>query len=201
MKLQAAKLCLLLGAACIYGCVSVVAPIQQRAERWQQRTDYLYQNQYWTAHLSLLAVARQQKFNTRVEWRQQAERYQIKLKDFIGRTWAVIEGAPPAVTVKTSGGRRYQGHSAEALINELLGMRLPVSGLRYWLQGLPQPQVSPARLVLSEQGLAEEISQSGWQITYPHYRLNNAFNMPGQVLLRFDDVTLNVKVSQWVLGR
>ena len=203
MRLPAAKLCLLLALACLYACggMPVVAPVENRAESWQLRSEYLYENQHWTAHLSLLAVAQQQKFNTRLEWRQQAERYQITLKDFIGRTLAVIEGAPSVVTVKTARGQRYQGHNAEALINELFGLRLPVGGLRYWLQGLPQPGVELEKLVLSEQGLAEEISQLGWRITYPHYRVDDPFSMPGQVLLKFDDVALNVKVSQWAFAR
>ena len=183
-------------------CVSVapVTPTQDVNQVWQARANHLYAQTHWTAQMSLIGVTEQQKFKTRVTWKQQSEHYQIKLRDFIGRTIAVIDGSPEGVVAKTSKGKKYQGQDAETLISELFGIHIPVTGMRYWLQGIPLPDANVDRLILSDQGLAESISQQGWEMSYPHYLSNDPFKMPSQVLLEIENIALTVKISQWAIS-
>lgn len=180
-------------------CVTInqTIPVEDIDQSWLNRTDYLYENPHWVAKMSLLGVTDEQKFKTKVIWQQKGESYQIKLQDFIGRTVAIIDGSEETVVVKTSKGQRYQGDDAEALIQELFGMHIPVTGLRYWLQGVPQPRSKLDELKLSEEGLAETMQQHGWQMSYPYYVANDPFKMPSQVLLAIDNLSLTVKISQW----
>ena len=183
----------------MHGCVTLtpVPPAEDADLLWQTRSEYLYE-QHWTAHLALIGVTDQQKFKTRAVWEQQGERYTIKLRDFIGRTVAVIDGSPNGVKVKTSKGQHFQGDSAEQLIQELFDIHIPVTGMRYWLLGLPAPNAKVDMLALNDQGLADQLEQQGWAMSYPYYLNNDPFKMPSQILFDYEDIDLTVKVSQWV---
>ena len=180
-------------------CVTV-APVIDADRVWKARSEFLYQQHFWTAHLALIGVNHQQKFKTRAVWEQKGDRYTIKLRDFIGRTIAVIEGSPEGVQAKTSKGQHYQGDSAEQLIKQLFDLHIPVSGMRYWLLGVPKPNIQVGQLSLNEEGLVEEMQQQGWAMSYPYYLHNDPFKMPSQILLGYEDIDLTVKVSQWTLN-
>jgi len=190
----------LLAALLLSACITITqppVPIEDAQQEWVARTDYLYQQQDWTAHIALLGNSHQQKFKVRVVWKQQAENYQIKLRDFIGRTIAIIDGTPAGVVAKTSKGERYQGDDAEALIKQLFDINIPVTGMRYWLQGVPMENESIDQLVLDDHGLAKTLSQQGWAMSYPHYMENQPYKMPSQVILEFENIKLTAKISQW----
>jgi len=179
--------------------VTPVVPMGDANQLWNVRSDYLYQQDNWDAQLSLIGVNEQQKFKTRAVWEQRGDRYTIKLRDFIGRTVAVIEGSPDDVRIKTSKGQTYQGDTAEQLIEKLFDIQIPVSGMRYWLLGLPRPNIEVAQLMLNDLGLAEHVEQQGWSMSYPSYKEKNPFHMPSQIILDYDDIDLTVRVSQWTL--
>lgn len=186
----------------LMGCVTVTPVItkQDADQIWQARSEYLYQQNHWTAHLTLVGVTTEQKFKTRAIWEQKGERYTIKLRDFIGRTVAIIDGSPEAVSAKTSKGEHFEGDSAEQLIRQLFDIQIPVAGMRYWLLGLPKPNLEVKQLDLNGQGLAEHVSQQGWAMNYPYYLEYDPFKMPSQILFAYEDIDLTVKVSQWVFN-
>lgn len=189
----------LLLVSSLSACISVThVPTTEEVEQvWDARANYLYQQESWEAHLSLVGITDQQKFKTRVVWNQQSDDYQIKLRDFIGRTIAIIDGSPLEVVAKTSKGQRYQGDDAESLIDELFAINIPVTGMRYWLQGLPVPDVEVDQLLFNDEGLAQTLNQQGWKISYPYYVSNKPYKMPSQVLLEYEDIKLTAKISQW----
>ncbi|MDW3095393.1 MAG: lipoprotein insertase outer membrane protein LolB [Gammaproteobacteria bacterium] len=199
MKIKSSLVLLLVSL--LSACISVTkVPTEDVKQVWDARANYLYQLEDWEAQLSLVGVTNQQKFKARVVWYQQTDDYQIKLRDFIGRTIAIIDGSPSEVVAKTSKGKRYQGDDAETLIDELFAINIPVTGMRYWLQGLPLPSVEVEQLNFNDEGLAHILNQQGWKISYPYYMSNNPYKMPSQVLLEFEDIELNVKISQWKLS-
>lgn len=164
---------------------------------WQARNADLLLQDDWTVHFSLIGVNDQQKFKTRVIWAQQQEQYQIKLKDFIGRTVAIIDGSEEGVKVKTSKGQKFAGNNANELVKDLFGIEIPVQGMRYWLRAMPLPDQEYELLAINNQGLAQHMSQSGWQLHYDHYNPQDVAALPNHTVLQFDKLMLTVKVSRW----
>lgn len=186
-------------ALILSACISVTPtiPKQDVDQAWKHRSAYLYQQNHWSAHMILIGVTAQEKFKTRAVWEQKGRDYTIKLRDFIGRTVAVIEGSAQGVVAKTSKGKIYQGENAEQLIQQLFAINIPISGMRYWLLGLPKPKIEVTQLDLNQAGMAKQISQQGWLMTYPYYLDNAPIRMPSKIELVFEDIDLTVKVSQW----
>lgn len=166
---------------------------------WQNRNAALYLQDEWLAHFSLIGVNAKQKFKTRVIWTQNQDTYQIKLKDFIGRTVAIIDGSLDGVKVKTSKGQHYEGSDADELVQNLFGIEIPVQGMHYWLRALPLPEHEYQLLALNNENLAEHMTQSGWQLDYDDYFQYETATLPQYITMQFEQLMLTVKVSHWEL--
>ena len=202
--MQPMKVCLtvflvLLLAACSQqpSIVSVDNP----AAVWKAHANYLYNLNVWQSEMSVLGVTSEEKFKTRLSWNQDQANYTIKLRDFIGRTVALIDGSASQVSVKTSKCQTYQGDTAEQLLDEVAGMRIPLEGLKYWLRGIPEPGIELDAFTLGEDGAAKSMSQNGWRMSYPLYRTYGDIRLPQKVLLEYDDLNLTVNITHWDLIR
>ena len=174
-------------------------PIDAPEIVWQTHLKQMQALAEWQATLVIYGQDRGQKFKLRLLWVQQGERYQIKIKDFMGRTVAVLEGRPGDVSLKTSKGQHYRGDNADQLIEELLNLPIHISGMRYWLLGVPAPESSYQLLQLSADGLAVEIEQQGWRLNYMAYEQQLGQSLPRQAEFSIGDVSLRAKISQWQL--
>jgi outer membrane lipoprotein LolB len=54
-----------------------------------------------------------------------------------------------------------------ALTNEVLGVAIPVDGLAYWIQGVPEPE-SNASVERDGAGRLSVLRQQGWEIVYSY---------------------------------
>lgn len=76
--------------------------------------------------------------------------------------------------VNSSGARlqtergRFQGPNAGALLARMTGWRLPVSGLRFWILGIPAPG-TPVHDRMNRFGLLASLKQAGWSVRYRRY--------------------------------
>ena len=166
---------------------------------WSTHLEQMQALSEWQAQMVIYGQDRAEKFKLRLLWEQQGDRYQIKIKDFIGRTVAVFEGVPGQVSLKTSKGQHYQGEDADQLIEELLNLPIRISGMRYWLLGVPAPESAYQLLQVSADGLAAKIEQQGWQLKYLAYSQQSGQRLPSQAEFSIDEVRLRAEISQWQL--
>jgi outer membrane lipoprotein LolB len=93
-------------------------------------------------------------------------RVTLDLDSPLGNTLARVEAAADRATLTAPQAdgtlARWQGDSAEALAESVLGYRLPVSGLPDWIDG--QPVRGRAARVVPDRGPAQRIEQDGWVI-------------------------------------
>ena len=65
--------------------------------------------------------------------------------DFLGaggRVLMRLKSRPDGADARDSKGRVYRAETFEALVAEVLGVEVPVSSLRYWIVGVPDPNVA-----------------------------------------------------------
>ena len=60
----------------------------------------------------------------------------------------------------------YRADSADALIADVLKIKLPVTALRYWVRGLDAPNLALQAVNKDGDGRIIELAQAGWQLTY-----------------------------------
>ena len=89
-------------------------------------------------------------------------RQRIDLATPLGTTVARVEVGPEGASASGPGVQEVRGPDADALAEQLLGWRLPVSGLPDWIEGRPVP-TRPAR-VERDGTRAVLIEQDGWTV-------------------------------------
>ncbi|MGL4997130.1 MAG: lipoprotein insertase outer membrane protein LolB [Deefgea sp.] len=75
----------------------------------------------------------------------------------------------------------------ESLLQNISGLTLPVSGMRWWLRGQPD-----ARLPFTRSG--ESFTQSGWLVSATDFR---GGALPYKIELTRDDLRVRVMISEW----
>jgi outer membrane lipoprotein LolB len=101
------------------------------------------------------------RFNLEIRGHHQ----RLELASPLGTTVARIDVEPGGARATGAQMQDVQGADADALTEQLLGWRLPVTGLSDWIEGRPVPG-RPAR-VDRENGRIVAIEQDGWIIRLP----------------------------------
>ena len=120
---------------------------------------------------------RQEAFHGRFDWLQTDERIEVSVLDPLGQSVALLstDAAGQTSELTLRNGEKISGTIPEDLTERVLGWRLPVSGLRYWLDGKPAPGSGATLEVDTDaaQGAAR-LLQDGWTIRYPAQALDAA---------------------------
>jgi len=80
------------------------------------------------------------------------------------------------------------------------GWRVPLSGLRYWIIGLPDPQARVIDLELDPMGRLAELRQLGWHIRYQRYGEFDGVALPTRLTLENSQLRAKLVVRSWRTG-
>jgi outer membrane lipoprotein LolB len=109
-----------------------------------------------------------ENFSGGVQWQHSGNRDEILLLNPLGQTLAQIRRMPEGVHLATSEQENYYASDVESLTEQVLGWRLPLMGLQYWVQGLHSP-ATVAEIDKNPDGRVLAIRQDGWEIGYASY--------------------------------
>lgn len=129
-------------------------------------------------------------------WLQRRDYFDIRLSGPLGRGATRLTGHAGAVSLEVSGQGHYQAESPEALLEEQLGWRLPVSHLIWWVRGLPAPD-SRSRLALDQDSRLARLEQDGWQVDYLAYAEQDGHWLPQRIKLHGQDLDVTLVVKDW----
>lgn len=140
-------------------------------------------------------------FKADLRWKQHADgRFELRLAGPFGARAAQLEGDAQQVRVRTGDADSSAEVTTdpEAWLEQALGVRLPVSGLRWWALGLPAPGEPNQVLLDPVHGRALRIVQNGWELDYPEYRAVPArFELPRRIEARNGSTRVLVLADQW----
>ena len=107
-----------------------------------------------------LQTQKEDALSGRFVWTASGEDLELSLLDPFGQTVALIRSGSAGSSITFRDGRRIDGVTPEALTQRTLGWTVPLSGLRSWLDGKPDPGRPAERGV----GL---FRQDGWTVRFP----------------------------------
>ena len=136
-------------------------------------------------------------FSAGLHWQQAQQDYTLRVIAPLGRGAFELSRQAEAVTLKMADNRLLHARNAASLMQVHLGWHVPVSGLGYWLRGLPQPDVLPDSLTLDEQGRVRKLSQSGWRVRYQSYSDKDGYDLPARLFLQHNELELRIAIRQW----
>ena len=117
----------------------------------------------------------------------------------LGRGATRIQGDRQQTTLEIAGRAPVTADSAEQLVEEQIGWRLPVDHLLWWVRGLPAPD-SPSNLQLDSSSRLGRLSQSGWTVEYSRYQEVDGVELPQRLQISGHDLLLTLVVTEWKPG-
>ncbi len=145
----------------------------------------------------------QQRFSGSVRWHHTLLDDTVLLFSPFGQTVAEIRRNQSGVDFITSKQEVFHARDVEDLTVRMLGWRLPLDGLQYWVQGLHSP-FSVASVDLDSEDQTIAIRQNGWEIFFIHDDDNNNEKTstqsarPRVIQLQFEDLNIRMVVDSWI---
>jgi outer membrane lipoprotein LolB len=139
-----------------------------------------------------------QGFSGGLRWEHRPGNDIILVLTPLGQAVARITRDPGEARLETSEGEPQRAADAETLTERLLGWRLPVSGLQYWVLGSNSP-VTASKVELDADGRLARLNQEGWDIEYLRYVEAGGRPLPRTVALRREGLSIRLTVDEWNL--
>jgi outer membrane lipoprotein LolB len=165
-------------------------------QRWQKHKQQISGLDAWQINGKVGIRAPQDSGSGTLFWLQRQDYYDIRLSGPLGRGAARLTGRPGAILLEVANQGRYQAATPEQLMQEQLGLNLPVSHLLWWIRGLPSPD-SKSRLNLDADSRLAQLSQDGWQVEYLRYAEQNGFWLPERIKLTGFDLQVTLVIKDW----
>ncbi|WP_232462487.1 lipoprotein insertase outer membrane protein LolB [Bordetella genomosp. 9] len=102
-------------------------------------------------------------------WLDDGRRYVLDLTNPLGATQARVEGRPGMAVLNKSDGTRLQAQDPDGLVEDAIGSRVPVSGLRDWLRGRLAPTPPATHVERDTERRPVSFDQGGWQARLSRY--------------------------------
>ncbi len=163
---------------------------------WQAHRQSVEPIEDWTLQGKLGLRSVRESGSGTLYWEQRQDAYDIRLSGPLGRGATRISGSQQGVLLEIAGQPPMDARSAEDLLEEQIGWRLPVDSLLYWVRGLPAPD-SPSRVQLDIDSRLARLTQSGWVVEYSRYQQVGGVTLPQRLQLSGYDVLLTLVITQW----
>jgi len=128
-------------------------------------------------------------------WRHDADSDDILMLAPLGVTVAHIRRDASGTELEASG-KHYAAQDSSELMQQVLGWSLPLSGLPYWVMGLPMPGAM-ALVERDANGQISVLQQDGWDIRYTAYATPSADSLPMRMTLRREQLEIRLLIDEW----
>lgn len=175
-----------------------VEPAPTPEQLWAARREQLACKTRWQLEGRMALATDDDGWNANLLWEQDLERFRMRLSGPFGSGGFRMAGDQGRFRIEQGGETRFYLSSPEAVLERELGASIPVSGLRYWVLGLTQPD-HEADYELDAEGRLTQLEQAGWSISYRSYRDYNGTQLPRHVNAERPGLRVRLVADQWTL--
>jgi len=174
---------------------------EQNQADWQQYQLEAGRVNRWDLHGRAAIFVDDEVHNVGLSWQRNPDEFVIVLEAPFGQGVIRVESSrETALPVKLSlpDSQVVYGQSAESALQQTVGWSIPVSGLEYWIKGLPQKSDSYSH-TLNVDGRLKSLLQNGWRINFLDYFDNDdsTKGLPRKLYLKRDGLALKIVIEHW----
>jgi outer membrane lipoprotein LolB len=159
---------------------------------WNERVTALTHAHNWQLDGRAAAALGQQGWQASLDWRQNGNASELHLAGPLGIGALVLNMSPAGLALNGA----PPSPAVAAQLEARLGFELPLENLRFWLLGIPNPDV-PFELTRNASDRAQHLSQAGWSIDYDQYRPQGGDELPARIVLSRADARVRIAVDRW----
>lgn len=180
------------------GCATVAPPAAPTTSNvsWESRKTELSRLQNWQLSGKIAVITAQDSGSASVDWSQRAQNFTISLYGPLGAGGMKLNGTAGKVTMQNSKGQTVSAASAEQLIAQQWGWKLPVSYLKYWVRGLPVPNL-PQTSTFDAAHRLLALNQQGFNIQYSDYTTSGSMDLPSRLTINSPNFKSKIVIYKW----
>jgi outer membrane lipoprotein LolB len=136
-------------------------------------------------------------------WSRQKERFSMVIEALFGQGVTRIESnlsteKDQQFKLTLADGNYSLGATPDELLVKLLDLSIPVTGLKSWIKGLPQPNVESS-YEIDGFGRLKSLRQNGWLVNYLDYfsEEKQAQQLPKRLYLKHNNVRIKIVIERW----
>jgi outer membrane lipoprotein LolB len=188
--------------ALLYACAEVPPlgppPAQPGADRnVPDRDRELYKLETWKIRGRLAVQAGDKGWTATLHWDQDKDDFRIRLIAPLGQGTYELSGDKDNVTMVTADNQILHAQDPGQLLLANLGWEVRLSGLTYWIRGLPEPGVEAGQVVFNDEGRISDLQQAGWRVSILRYVKVGNLLLPDKLFMQNDRFTLRLVVQDW----
>ena len=164
---------------------------------WESRQAVLGELDQWQFSGRIAVKAHDEGFNGKLRWRQDDDTFRATLSGPLGIGTVLIEGDGDGIEITDKDGVMTVLTDVEAELYYRYGWTIPVTSLRYWVLGIPDPRV-PAQTEFDEQNRLRHLRQGGWGVEVGRYREAGGQQMPARLVATSDETTVRMVIDKWI---
>lgn len=192
------------------GCAALRAPSVTPADAWPVRREALQALTIWELRGRVGVQLPAQGGQATLRWRHAPQHQEIDLSGPFGAGHIRLRQDQNGIRLQDARGRVVDGADAEALLQQVTGWQVPVSGLVFWVRGVPVPD-SASDEQFDDAGRLRRLHQLGWDIQFLAYHEVAGYALPSRLYLTrplpaavHDEpghIEIRLAISSWELDR
>ncbi len=182
--------------AVLAGC-RTLPPAPPAGASWEIRRPQLQSLEHFALRGRVAVAAAGEGFNASLRWTQDGDRSQVTIGGPLGVGGAQLTASGDDLTVVTSRGERIESTAAHAELAARLGFDPPLTSLRYWVLGVPDPAQPASESLDPAQQRLSALTQGGWHVEYQSYGSTGGEALPDRMTLQRDAVRVRLLVDDW----
>ncbi len=184
------KTCLLVSVLLLSACSMVTTTPDLAYQSNVNAQNNLYDLRHWSFEGRIAIVTKNDVEQANISWSHLPSEEVIKLSGPLGQGAVLIQLNTEGVTIDRGGGDVKTSADPEALINQEIGLFVPVTSLRYWVVGVPEKSQEATKI---ENGF----EQMGWRNQYKAMQSVKNYILPRNMTVANETVKLKLFIDQW----
>ena len=198
MRRSLARIAALAALAALAGCATTPESVNlPDIGTWDVRNEVLGNLEDWEFKGRIAVKAGDEGFNGKFNWSQQGDAFSATVGGPLGIGTVRIEGDGQAIVLTDKDGVETVLHDAEVELRWRYGWTIPVTSLRYWALGIPDPRL-PAATEFDDEGQLVRIEQSDWIVQISRYRDGGGQQMPRILSATNPDTRVRMVIDRWL---
>lgn len=158
----------------------------------------LYRLSAWRLEGRIGAKMGGEGWNANLFWEHEGGQERLRLSGPFnqGALSIIVQG--DLVYVNEGNGRATTAHDPDEWLRQRLGFAVPLRSLRYWVLGLPAPDVEYTAELDASGGL-RGFKQQAWSLVFDGFEAVDQFALPKKISIRGDDAVLKLIADEWVV--
>jgi outer membrane lipoprotein LolB len=163
---------------------------------WETRKAVLEKTSEWEFAGRIALSAGDEGFNGKLWWRQDGVVFRARVSGPLGVGTIFINGDHGELTLTDRDGVVTELDDAETELRQRYGWTIPVTSLRYWALGIPEPGADAA-LEFGQDERLSKLEQRDWSVTIGQYAESAGQLMPRRLTALHDDIRLRLVFDNW----